>query len=251
MSFPGSLWLPTHLGAVPPLAGVSTASTVPANQEELGRKDPFSHGGTVTPPPKKAKVEIAQSEDEFDEPEDQLSAPKTYAPSARGRSPTLHYSPTQEEAEKAEKAVKTNPGKHQGLDESNVDRKARKAAAVKSMATKPGKKKAPQEPPPAEVSPKLEKPHGEVAQAVRSSLQRASTVDMKSTVLASQALEKKKKVADDDGDDGDSDNSDGVTAKDIRRRKEVHARYMRFSRSFKSAPAVVLYMACMCTYVCV
>ena len=90
--------------------------------------------------------------------------------------------------------MKTNPGKHQGLDESNVDRKARKAAAVKSMATKPGKKKAPQEPPPAEVSPKLEKPHGEVAQAVRSSLQRASTVDMKSTVLASQALEKKKRL---------------------------------------------------------
>lgn len=90
--------------------------------------------------------------------------------------------------------------------------------------------------------PKQETPDENTAKAVKASLARANTVDLKSVVAT--APEPSTSDSEDqldricyrdpaDNMDDEDKNPEGVTLEEVRQRKAVHARYMRFSRSLK------------------
>ena len=83
-------------------------------------------------------------------------------------------------------------------------------------------------------SPKQEPPSTDIANAVNSSLARAATVDLQSVAAPPEIAMGNDEPDSADGSPGDEPDPEGVTAQEVRRRKEVHARYMRFSRSLKS-----------------
>ena len=201
-----------------PLSG-STVSTIPATEAEL---DAVSQ---VTPPPKKDKKDKKEKKDRSKDD----SAPKE-ALTKRPRSPTVHYSPPQAPTKESEPKLTAVKAKAAPTKKAN-------AAATK---TKSGASK------PAKVSSKVETPDQSTAKAMQSTLQRASTVDLKTTVAAAPEPH-------DDTDDGSSQESEGeeeapegVTVEQLRERKRLHARYMRFSRSLKSSLAA--YTTCICTH---
>eukprot|EP00435_Cladocopium_sp_Y103_P061023 s127_g22.t1 len=183
----------------------STVSTIPATKAELAavkRSD-----SQVTPPPKKDKKHRSKDE----------SAPQE-AGKGRPRSPTLHYSPsapTQEASQAKLTAVKAKAAPTTKAKPA----KAKAAATDKSGASK--------------LSPKAEKPDESTAKAMQSTLQRANTVDLKTTVAAAP-----EPSSDDDEDSSQAsegeENPEGVTVQQLRERKALRARYMRFSRSLKS-----------------
>ena len=195
-----------------PLSG-STVSTIPATEAELEAVS------QVTPPPKKDKKDKKDKKEKKDRSKDD-SAPKE-ALTKRPRSPTVHYSPPQAPTKESEQKLTAVKAKAAPTKKAN-------AAATK---TKSGASK------PAKVSPKVETPDQSTAKAMQSTLQRASTVDLKTTVAAAPEPH-------DDTDDGSSQESEGeeeapegVTVEQLRERKRLHARYMRFSRSLKSSLA--------------
>ena len=213
---------------------------MPATEEELVA---MRKGAELqTPPPKRAKLEP-----ELDDEVANMSAPKE---TMHGRSPTLHYSPTQGDHEEHESDPEA--------EEHNIRQKKKAAVKSKPKNKEPKNNEPKNKEPPNQVSPKVETPPAEVAKAVQATLARASTVDLKSVVVmeadrdtetnegsqkkAQNTSSKMKKKTNDDepSDDDPSDgNSEGVTADDIRKRREVHARYMRFSRSLKSTLAAL------------
>lgn len=208
-----------------PLSG-STVSTIPATEAEL---DAVSQ---VTPPPKKDKKDKKEKKDRSKDD----SAPKE-ALTKRPRSPTVHYSPPQAPTKESEPKLTAVKAK------AAPTKKANAAATKKEKAGPPAKSGASK---PAKVSPKVETPDESTAKAMQSTLQRASTVDLKTTVAAAPEPH-------DDTDDGSSQESEGeeeapegVTVEQLRERKRLHARYMRFSRSLKSSLAA--YTTCICTH---
>lgn len=200
--------------------------------------------------------------------EDNASAPKQLA-----RSPTLHYSPIEgkakgqeiemSEAEETEEPPPPPPKqKSQNKVAQPEEQKTEKKTACKRRASKPEgqeekkdmpKKKTtetqPDEQVPKQVSkppksakdpaaslpsPKQEPPSTDIANAVNSSLARAATVDLQSVAAPPEIAMGNDEPDSADGSPGDEPDPEGVTAQEVRRRKEVHARYMRFSRSLKS-----------------
>ena len=231
------------------------------------------HGGDdddddhdTTPPPKKHKV---AGEDE----EDNASAPKQLARSPTLHYSPIEGKVKGEEIEmssEAEETEKPPPPPPKKKSENKVaqppeEKKTEKKTACKRRASKPEdqeekkdmpKKKKntetqPDEQVPKQVSkppksakdpaaslpsPKQEPPSTDVAIAVNSSLARAATVDLQSVATSEITLgNDEPDSAAAGGSPGDpGDDPEGVTAQEVRRRKEIHARYMRFSRSLKS-----------------
>ena len=213
-----------------PLSG-STASTIPAKESELEA----SRGSQVTPPTKKDKTEKSRADS--DPKKTDHDNPKL------PRSPTLHYSP---EAP----AQAPQPKKTAVKAKAAPTMKAKAAPASKAKASptaKSGASKAPK------VSPKAETPDENTAKAMQSTLQRANTVDLKTTVAAAPEPSSDDDMegsseASEDEEEENPEGTEGVTVEQLRERKRLHARYMRFSRSLKSSPSA--YTTCICAQPC-
>ena len=192
------------------------------------RHGPLSGSTASTIPATEAQVEDAKKNKKALPKDD--SAPKE-ASKRRPRSPTLHYSPPQ--SNEAPPTKKTA-----------VKAKAAPTVKAKAAPTVPaGTSK------PAKISPKAETPDQSTAKAMQSTLQRASTVDLKTAVAAAPAESSDDEDMDDNSSqasDPEEENTEGVTVEQLRERKRLHARYMRFSRSLKSSLAA--YTTCICTH---
>ena len=208
-----------------PLSG-STASTIPATEAQLEAVN--SSSSQAAQPPKKNKNALSKDD----------SAPKESS-KRRPRSPTLHYSPPQ--------STEAPPTKKTAV-------KAKAAPTVKAKAAPTVKAKAAPTvtagtSKPAKVSPKAETPDQSTAKAMQSTLHRASTVDLKTAVAAAPEASSDDEDMDDNSSQAsecEEENTEGVTVEQLRERKRLHARYMRFSRSLKSSLAA--YTTCICTH---
>ena len=147
----------------------------------------------------------------------------------------------QPEEQKTEKktACKRRASKPEGQEEKkDMPKKKKKTTEtqpdeqVPKQVSKPPK--SAKDPAASLPSPKQEPPSTDIANAVNSSLARAATVDLQSVAAPPEIAMGNDEPDSADGSPGDEPDPEGVTAQEVRRRKEVHARYMRFSRSLKS-----------------
>ena len=196
--------------------GVSSASTIPATESQIAE---FLGASTEeTTPPAKAKTT---------KDGEKVSVPKHVKQESLGRSPTVRYSP--------EKPAKTTKTTRKGAVK---DAPKDKASASKSKAKKP------------QDTIKAETTDATTSEAVRATLNRATTVDMKAAVEAAKSPEKDEEEKQENTSSSDTEENEeaepepekphapeGVTLEQIRQRKAMHARYMRFSRSLSSTLA--------------
>ena len=189
----------------------------------------------------------------------------------RPRSPTVHYSPDGkqpeepeelEESEELEEHVEPEEPANEEPGEEMPERpaasKRSKLTAVKAQAKKkqnknkgsPVQPKTSARPTPkakssaqSAQSPKVETPSGETALAVQQALARGTTADLgssKKTRTTAHARSKSASSSDDEGSasaaaaEGPDENDTELTLEQVRAQKAARARYMRFSRSFKS-----------------
>ena len=163
-----------------------------------------------------------------------------------GRSPTVHYSPAGKFARKAlsprAKNKRMSPQKPspKKVKKTAVKAKAKQAPKqtddVHAKPHKEGKKVQ---------SPKVEQPDDTTTKAVHASLNRATTVDLQKVVAPQFEDEGSEKGSEEDSYSGsgaesgeeEEDNPEGISVEEVRRRKAIHARYMRFSRSLRSTYA--------------
>lgn len=164
-----------------------------------------------------------------------------------GRSPTVHYSP----AGKFARRSLMSPGtKNKRMSPKKPSPKKKvKQTAVKAKAKqvpKPKDDPAKQQHKEGKKfqSPKLEQPDEATAKAVQASLNRATTIDLQQVVAPQFEGEGKEPDNDSDsysdfGSESEQaeDNPEGISLEEVRRRKAIHARYMRFSRSLRSTYA--------------
>ena len=246
-------------------SGMSTATTVPASSDSVRK----SLGGAASSStsPKTPSVRIKRSNTAPVESEE-LSAPKELKAKSRKkevrRSPTVHYSPEKAEepsvqatsapptrltAVKAKAKKSPRKGRVQPVAKAKASPKKGVKGAVKAKGA--AKKPAGQSETP-EVEPKVETPDRTSAEAVKSALNRKTTVEISgnngkgancanpSTPAESDAScsqsDQSASASEDEDEEVDAegpDGSDGLTVEQVKARKAAHARYMRFSRSFK------------------
>ena len=258
-----------------PGSGVSTASTLPADEDEARRLVKASLVKAAmetfkTPSPKdKGHVETA-------------SVPKTRHDDGHvARSPTQYYSPSKGDRSRRSRkvaqvpeikatAVKACPKPPKKTVDKNGNNDK------KDTSDKSNKKKTKQDPGQQEqVQPQAPKQEPvPTATAVSAALHRASTVDIHNGPPPASPGD-----SDDDesgssseagGDQNDDDDNqerpgeDGLSAEHVRQKKAAHARYMRFSRSLQSTSAAIcmidiliigyhaddLSMLCVCVRAC-
>ena len=251
-------------------SATSTASTVPASSRAVKRSKRPSGGGDseVSPAIKTptAKTRRVNTETQGESAPKQPRCVKDEdTKTRRPRSPTVHYSPDgkqPEEPEELEEHVEPEEPANEEPGEEMPERpaasKRSKLTAVKAQAKKkqnknkgsPVQPKTSARPTPkakssaqSAQSPKVETPSGETALAVQQALARGTTADLgssKKTRTTAHARSKSASSSDDEGSasaaaaEGPDENDTELTLEQVRAQKAARARYMRFSRSFKS-----------------
>ena len=157
------------------------------------------------------------------------------AKKGRARSPTLHYSPTEEEKKRKKKT-------------------AVKAAPKPKSANNPQKTGTP--PQVVKTSPTPQR-----AAAVKDSLNRAATVDIPGAVAETAPVEAEQDEAESDSESSGTKEDqpadpetcpqpNGPTPEQVEKKRQAHAMFMRFSRSLKRS-LVAIYIYILYIYICV
>ena len=170
------------------------------------------------------------------------SAPKQPRRIKSQRSPTVHYSPSGGEAEDppAEPEEPEVPEAPMAKLTAAKSKPKKSKKAVKEATPKPKAKAGAQ-------SPKVETPSESTAKAVQQALARGTTADLAgsakkkpSTATTTAHARSKSASSGDEGSESvaaaeapDEDDTE-LTLEQVRAQKAARARYMRFSRSFKS-----------------
>ncbi|CAL1153151.1 unnamed protein product [Cladocopium goreaui] len=200
--------------------GISSASTLPATEKEVA-ESPTLHYSPIEGKAKGQEIEMSEAEETEEPP----------PPPPKQKSQNKVAQPEEQKTEK-KTACKRRASKPEGQEEKkDMPKKKKKTTEtqpdeqVPKQVSKPPK--SAKDPAASLPSPKQEPPSTDIANAVNSSLARAATVDLQSVAAPPEIAMGNDEPDSADGSPGDEPDPEGVTAQEVRRRKEVHARYMR------------------------